>query len=247
MYRNLLVLPFVLLGLFALSTSTLAQKGTVAGTITSNEGGSVQPLPFVNVVLKGTTTGATTDLDGKFSFPADPGTHTLQVSFVGYEPAERIVNVVADQRTIADVEMKTQGIEMKEFEVVKIADEIGRPCGQVSLRWLMQQKVVTIPIFSARTAEQAKEDLGACDFTLTDEQMRRLTVASMPAIQSIMPNSGAYPYPMLEYGSPALPEFYSRGLLFGNIEEKIINHRRIYGYQYHRTQPAPSAPAPVLA
>lgn len=132
-------------------------------------------------------------------------------------------------------------------EVVKIADEIGRPCGQVSLRWLMQQKVVTIPVFSARTAEQAKEDLGACDFTLTDDQMRRLTEASMPAIGSIMPNSGAYPYPMLEYGSPALPEFYSRGLLFGNIEDKIINHRRIYGYQYHRGQAAPNAPVPALA
>ncbi len=43
MYRNLFVLPFVLLGLFALSTSAQAQKGTVAGTITSNEGGSEQP------------------------------------------------------------------------------------------------------------------------------------------------------------------------------------------------------------
>ncbi|MBL7945515.1 MAG: carboxypeptidase-like regulatory domain-containing protein [Flavobacteriales bacterium] len=122
MHRNLLVLPFVLLGLFGISSSAQAQKGTVAGTITSNEGGSVQPLPFVNVVLKGTTTGATTDLDGKFSFPAEPGTHTLQVSFVGYEPAERTITVVADQRTIADVEMKTQGIEMAEFEVVQVAD-----------------------------------------------------------------------------------------------------------------------------
>jgi len=119
-------------------------------------------------------------------------------------------------------------------EVVKIANKIGRTPSQVSLRWLMQQKVVTIPIFSARTVEQVKENLGCLDFTLTDEQMEALDKASLPALTSIMPEVGPYPYPMLEYGSPALPEFYSRFLLFGNMENKIINHRRLFPYRYNR-------------
>ncbi len=119
-------------------------------------------------------------------------------------------------------------------EVVKIADEIGRPPVQVSLRWIMQQRVVAIPIFSARTVEQTKEDLGCLDFTLTDEQMKRLDQASLPAVASIMPEVGPYPYPMLEYGSPALPEFYSRLLLFGNTEYKIENHRRHFQFRYRR-------------
>lgn len=118
-------------------------------------------------------------------------------------------------------------------EVVKIADEIGKPPVQVSLRWLMQQKVVNIPIFSARTVEQAKEDIGACDFTLTDEQMQQLDKVSSPALNSIMPEVGPYPYPMLEYGSPALPNFYSRALLFGGVEYKILNHRRHFPYKYN--------------
>jgi aryl-alcohol dehydrogenase-like predicted oxidoreductase len=118
-------------------------------------------------------------------------------------------------------------------EVVKISDEIGKPPAQVSLRWLMQKPVVNIPIFSARTVEQAKEDLGACDFTLSEEQMQKLDKASMPAINSPMPEVGPYPYPMLEYGSPALPNFYSRALLFGNVESKILNHRRRFGYKYN--------------
>jgi aryl-alcohol dehydrogenase-like predicted oxidoreductase len=130
-------------------------------------------------------------------------------------------------------------------QVVKIADEIGRPTAQVSLRWLMQQRPVTIPIFSARTVAQAKEDMGCVEFTLTEDQMRRLTEASRPALQSIMPGVGAYPYPMLEYGSPALPEFYSRGLLFGGVEEQIVNHRRAYPYQYHRAAAPVAAPQPA--
>jgi aryl-alcohol dehydrogenase-like predicted oxidoreductase len=117
--------------------------------------------------------------------------------------------------------------------VVKIADEIGRPPVQVALRWLMQQKVVTIPVFSARTLAQTKEDLGACDFTLTPEQMTAIERATAPALASVMPEAGPYPYPMLEYGTPALPGFYSRALLFGKVEYQIDNHRRTYPYKYN--------------
>ncbi|WP_164102833.1 aldo/keto reductase [Candidatus Laterigemmans baculatus] len=127
-------------------------------------------------------------------------------------------------------------------KVIEIADEIGRPTAQVALRWLLQQKVVTIPIFSARTLEQAEVDLGSVDFELTAEQMAALSEVSRPAIGSIMPDAGAYPYPMLEYGSPALPEFYSRQLLYGQTESAIVNHRRAYPYLYHR----PATQAPVV-
>jgi aryl-alcohol dehydrogenase-like predicted oxidoreductase len=126
--------------------------------------------------------------------------------------------------------------------VVAVADRIGRTPAQVSLRWLMQQKVVCVPIFSARTLEQAKEDLRAADFSLGDDQMRELTQVSQAAVQSIMPAAGPYPYPMLEYGSPALPEFYSRFLLFGQTEYKIVNHRRLAPFQY---QPSTKANNPV--
>jgi hypothetical protein len=104
--------------LLFLATATIAQKGTVSGTITAPEAGKVQPMPFVNVVIKGTNTGATTDLDGKFSFLAEPGDHVLQVSFVGYEPMEHAVKVVAGQTVTANLQLKTQAVEMKTVEVV---------------------------------------------------------------------------------------------------------------------------------
>jgi aryl-alcohol dehydrogenase-like predicted oxidoreductase len=122
-------------------------------------------------------------------------------------------------------------------EVIKVADEIGRPPVQIALRFLMQQDVVSIPIFSARTLAQAQEDLGCLDFVLTDEQMQNIDKATAPAISSVMPESGPYPYPMLEYGTPALVGFYSRALLFGNVEYKIVNHRRIFTNKF---QPEPA-------
>lgn len=118
-------------------------------------------------------------------------------------------------------------------KVLNIASEIDRTPAQIALRWLMQQQVVTIPIFAVRTLAQVKENLGACDFTLNPEQMQKIEEATRAAIASVMPEVGPYPYPMLEYGSPAIPNFYSRDLLFGNVEYKIINHRRKFPYTYN--------------
>ncbi|MBL7964787.1 MAG: carboxypeptidase-like regulatory domain-containing protein [Flavobacteriales bacterium] len=113
MHRIVLSFSLLLTSLFA-----LAQKGTITGTITGQEGGKLQPMPFVNVVIQGTTTGATTDLDGRFSFQAEPGAHVLLVSFVGFEPVERNVTVTAGQTTTVNVELKSLAIEMKTMEVV---------------------------------------------------------------------------------------------------------------------------------
>ena len=100
----------------------IAQQGIITGTITTIEDGSKMPLPFVNVVIKGTTNGATTDLDGNFSFMAEHGEHVLQVSFVGFEPLERIVKVTVGQTVRVDLELKTQSIALNEVEVVQRVD-----------------------------------------------------------------------------------------------------------------------------
>lgn len=84
------------------------QQGTVAGRIdTAMEAGVVQPMPFVNVAIAGTTTGATTDFDGAFRFNVDPGSHVIQaVGLVGYEPMERTVAVSAGKTTELGLELK---------------------------------------------------------------------------------------------------------------------------------------------
>lgn len=160
----------------------------------------------------------------------------------------RLVDEVDPERNHYWHEMTRRNLAIME-RVIDIADEIGRPPAQVALRWLLQQTVVTIPIFSARTLEQAQVDLGCVDFELSEEHMQALTAGSRPAITSIMPGAGPYPYPMLEYGSPALPEFYSRYLLYGQVENEIVNHRRAFPFTYQREESpqAADAPEPVNA
>ncbi|MFC4722290.1 SusC/RagA family TonB-linked outer membrane protein [Geojedonia litorea] len=64
---------------------SFAQEKTVTGTVTSATDG--MPLPGVNVIVKGTTRGAQTDFDGKFSIVASQG-ETLVFSFLGLTTSE---------------------------------------------------------------------------------------------------------------------------------------------------------------
>lgn len=59
-----------------------------------------------------------------------------------------------------------------------VAAESGHTPAQVALRWLMQRPGVTAPIIAARTFAQYEECMGATGWTLSDEQMARLTAAS---------------------------------------------------------------------
>jgi len=69
-----------------LSTATLSAQntGTLKGTITDEETG--ETLPGVNVIIRGTTFGASTDLDGNYEIRnIRTGEYTIEVSFVGFE------------------------------------------------------------------------------------------------------------------------------------------------------------------
>ena len=66
---------------------TFAQEKTISGTISDNSG---LPLPGATVLIKGTSSGTSSDFDGKYSIKANQGA-TLVFSFVGYATQEVVV------------------------------------------------------------------------------------------------------------------------------------------------------------
>lgn len=87
---------FFTLVLFFIVVVTTAQTGSISGTLTDKETGG-QPLPFANVILKGTQKGAQTDFDGNFIINNVPvGTYIVEFSFVGYETKEKAGVIVTD-------------------------------------------------------------------------------------------------------------------------------------------------------
>jgi len=100
---------YSLLVFLLLSVSAFAQSYEVSGTIVDN---SNQPLPGVSVVIKGTTTGTSSDFDGKYTLQVNNG-DILIFTFVGFEAQE----VVMSGTTTVNVTMKS-GLELDEVVVV---------------------------------------------------------------------------------------------------------------------------------
>ncbi len=105
--KSILVLSLVLI----FSISTYAQNIQVTGKVTDKDGGE---LPGVNVVIKGTTQGTITNVDGVYSLTGVSSDATLLFSFIGFRQLEVPVD---GQTTInATLEEDVIGIE----EVVAI-------------------------------------------------------------------------------------------------------------------------------
>ena len=88
-FRTIRIILFSLSMLFAYATNGYAQN-MVRGVVTDVTG---DPLPGVSVVVKGTTTGTTTDIDGRYSINAS-NTATLEFSYIGMNKQEIKVNAV---------------------------------------------------------------------------------------------------------------------------------------------------------
>jgi len=80
----------------------IAQQRIVSGQVSSVEGESI---PGVNILIKGTTIGVTTNRNGNYQIEVTAPTDTLVYSFVGYETVEEIVgnrstiNVILEEST----------------------------------------------------------------------------------------------------------------------------------------------------
>jgi TonB-linked SusC/RagA family outer membrane protein len=95
----------------ALVFTLWAQERTVTGRVTSSEDGS--PLPGVNVVVKGTTTGTVTDADGRYSISVPSANAQLVFSFIGLQSQE----VTVGERTVVDVSMALDVTQLSEVVI----------------------------------------------------------------------------------------------------------------------------------
>jgi hypothetical protein len=83
--------------LIILAVSAFAQQQRVSGVVKDSLTG--ETIVGANVVLKGTTKGTVTDINGNFSIDLSKGSYTLQISFVGY-------NMILQDITVSDRPLK---------------------------------------------------------------------------------------------------------------------------------------------
>lgn len=108
MYR----FSFVFLWLFTFTTSVCAQTTTVTGKVV--DAVTREPLPFVNLIFKGTTDGASTDIEGQFVISTTSPSDSIIISYVGYNRMSRAVKRGVSQQMHIGL---SQGVDLMEIVV----------------------------------------------------------------------------------------------------------------------------------
>src|SRR5690606_29675525 len=91
------LLGFVMV--FLVIASSAAAQQSVSGRVTSSVDGA--PLPGVSVIVKGTTTGTSTDADGRYTISVPDNNAVLVLSFIGFTTQE----ITVGGRTTIDIQM----------------------------------------------------------------------------------------------------------------------------------------------
>jgi TonB-linked SusC/RagA family outer membrane protein len=103
--------------MFGLVGTVFAQERTISGNVTSVEEGI--GLPGVNVLIQGTTTGTTTDLDGNYTLNVPADATNLVYSFVGY----RSQVIAIGNRSAIDIQLEEDIAALEEVVVTALGIE----------------------------------------------------------------------------------------------------------------------------
>lgn len=188
--KTLKIFLLILFIPFALFAQRATLKGKVVDAV-SNE-----PLPFVNIIVSGTTIGTTTDLDGNFTLTGlNPGFIRLEASFIGYRQAisPEIEVSVANASSI-EIKMEEQKEQIGEV-VVKASPFRKTEESPVSLR--------TIGIGEIEKSPGANRDISK-------------VIQSFPGVQSTPAFRNDI---IIRGGGPSESRFYLDG-----VEVPFINH-----------------------
>ena len=104
-----------LIFLFA-CVQVFAQNGNIRGFVYESE--SAEPVIFTSVILKGTTFGAQTDVNGYFSITKLPaGLYTLMITMLGHDTLIEKINLKENEILTKKLFTKKSSIKLKEFEI----------------------------------------------------------------------------------------------------------------------------------
>jgi outer membrane receptor protein involved in Fe transport len=142
---NRLIAPILLLTIATVSPLWSGTTGKIAGTITDKATG--ESLPGANVIVVGTTLGAASDLNGRYTILyVPPGTYNVQVSFIGYRKVTiSDVRVYIDQTARIDVALESEAIVAGEAVIVA-ERELIKPDVATSVVAVSDKEIQDLPV-----------------------------------------------------------------------------------------------------
>ena len=138
----------------SVQTSSSYQEKTVTGKVLS--GDNSEPLPGVNIIIKGTTTGGITDLDGNYSVNVPDDNAALIFSSVGYETIE----VAVGNQSVIDITLLPDLTTLSEIVVVGYGTQEKRDV-TAAISSLDKEQISKIP--TANPVEALKGQVAGVD------------------------------------------------------------------------------------
>lgn len=129
-----IIMIILLTGANIIFAQTNEPKGNLEGRVMDAE--TKSPLIGVNIYIKSTQTGTTTDADGKYKISHVPaGLTTIVFSYIGYESVTKTdISIKPGKSVYLDVDMKSSSIELKEVVVTSgyFSEIENKPVGTVN-------------------------------------------------------------------------------------------------------------------
>ena len=112
MNKILLFLVFLVSGIFreAYSQTTFSIKGRVTDATSGD------PIPFANIAIKASLSGATTNFDGFYQLTYTPPADSLLVTYVGYETRSKAIAQNQAEQTI-DIQLAPGSLQLREVKI----------------------------------------------------------------------------------------------------------------------------------
>lgn len=130
---------FSLLFFLLLLAGQAMAGGKISGKVSDEKTG--EPIIGATVVIKGTTAGSVTDIDGNFQIATDGGTFTVEVKYMGYTPKE------VDDVKVANAGVTTLNVTLTESKSTQLGEVVVRSSlkkENISALYTIQKNAATI-------------------------------------------------------------------------------------------------------
>lgn len=184
----------LLFTVFVSFITAFAQKGTIKGKVYNAK--TNEPIEFANIIIQGTTTGSTSDLNGNYTFTGvTPGFMRLVVSSVGFE-------------TTTSPEIQVQGNQITFVDIA--VNEASFAIQEVVVRQNLNIKRIESPISVLSVGVQEIEKSAGANRDVSK------VVQALPGVGATDPNRNDL---IVRGGGPSENVFYLDG-----VEIPVINH-----------------------
>ncbi|MBN2595908.1 MAG: TonB-dependent receptor [Marinifilaceae bacterium] len=193
-----------------------AQTGILKGNVTDKL--YEEPLIGASVVVKGTTNGTISNIDGTYQLEnIEAGTYTIVASFIGYSKVEKEVTILAGQEITLDFDLSADLIGLDQVTVTGVVNQKSNIESSVALTTL---KPKFVEVFgAATTAELFKAIPGIRSESSGGEGNANIAVRGIPIA------SGGSKF--LQIHEDGLPVMQFGDISFGNADIFLRSDRTI--------------------